>query len=149
MKTIIVCQSYHHGNTEKLANAIAEKYDVEVVPTFQAKEMDLSEYDCIGIASGVAFGRFYPEAEDFARYQLPDHKDVFFLYTCGTLSKKYTENITASAREHHSRILGSYGCRGFDTYGPFKVIGGIAKGHPTEEEIERAAAFYEKITAGR
>jgi len=42
--------------------------------------------------------------------------------------------------------MGSYGCRGYDTYGPFKLVGGIAKGHPTEEEIDGAVAFYNKIS---
>ena len=32
--------------------------------------------------------------------------------------------------------------RGFDTFGPFKLIGGIAKGHPTQSEIDGAVEFY-------
>lgn len=39
-------------------------------------------------------------------------------------------------------MLGVYGCRGFDTFGPFKLIGGIAKGHPTQNEIDGAVEFY-------
>lgn len=34
---------------------------------------------------------------------------------------------------------------GYDTFGPFKVIGGIAKGHPNKEEIASAVSFYRKI----
>jgi hypothetical protein len=30
----------------------------------------------------------------------------------------------------------------FDTFGPFKLIGGLKKGHPTEEEIQGAVDFY-------
>ena len=49
------------------------------------------------------------------------------------------------AEEKRCRELGSYHCQGFDTFGPFKLLGGIAKGHPTEEEIRGAAAFYREL----
>ena len=38
-----------------------------------------------------------------------------------------------------------YGCFGFDTFGPFKIVGGIKKGHPTDEEIEDAVRFYQGL----
>ena len=41
--------------------------------------------------------------------------------------------------------LGEYHCQGFDTFGPFKLVGGIAKGHPTSQEIEGAVAFYRNL----
>ena len=41
--------------------------------------------------------------------------------------------------------LGAYHCLGFDTFGPFKLVGGIAKGHPTEEEIAGATKFYREL----
>ena len=43
------------------------------------------------------------------------------------------------------REIGEYYCQGFDTFGPFKLIGGIAKGHPTEREIHCAVVFYERL----
>ena len=36
---------------------------------------------------------------------------------------------------------------GFDTYGPFKIIGGLKKGHPTEKEIQDAVVFYNGLGA--
>ena len=104
--------------------------------------MDLSAYDRIGIASGVAFGKFYEAAERFMDNSLPKGKDVFFLYTCGNDSGKYANSVSAKARARDCRVLGVYGCRGFDTFGPFKLIGGIAKGHPTQSEIDGAVEFY-------
>ena len=41
--------------------------------------------------------------------------------------------------------MGRYGCLGFDTFGPFKPVGGIAEGHPTEDEISGAVRFYESL----
>lgn len=34
------------------------------------------------------------------------------------------------AEEKHCKELGEYRCQGCDTFGPFKRVGGIAKGHP-------------------
>ena len=47
--------------------------------------------------------------------------------------------------EKEAVILGEYGCKGYNTYGPWKLIGGMNKRHPTEEEITGAVEFFEKI----
>ena len=74
---------------------------------------------------------------------------VFFLYTCGKDNSKYTFSISDIAGNHERKILGSYGCLGFDTYGSFKLIGGISKGYPTQAEIEGAITFFEQIISKR
>lgn len=142
MKTILIYESTHHGNTKKLVDAVAKRYGIRTATVEEAAAMDLSAYDRIGIASGVAFGKFYEATERFMDDSLPKGKDVFFLYTCGNDSGKYANSVSAKARARDCRVLGVYGCRGFDTFGPFKLIGGIAKGHPTQNEIDGAVEFY-------
>ena len=142
MKTILIYESTHHGNTKKLVDAVAERYGIRTATVEEAAAMDLTAYDRIGIASGVAFGKFYEATERFMDNSLPKGKDVFFLYTCGNDSGKYANSVSAKARARDCRVLGVYGCRGFDTFGPFKLIGGIAKGHPTQNEIDGAVEFY-------
>ena len=39
-------------------------------------------------------------------------------------------------------VLGEFGCKGYDTFGPFKLVGGIAKGRPNERDLEKAEAFF-------
>lgn len=147
MKTIIIYESEHHKNTKKLVDAIREKYGIDTVKTSEAGSIDLGSYDAIGLASGIAFGKFYKNLEHFAEKHLPRGKKVFFLYTCGKDNGKYTASISKIASDRHCEILGSYGCPGFDTYGPFKLVGGIAKGHPTQDEIDGAVKFYETHVA--
>lgn len=147
MKTIIIYESTHHGNTKKLVDAVAEKYGVETAAVEEVSGTDLSAYDLIGVASGVAFGKFYEASERFVEESLPEGKTVFFLYTCGNDTGKYANSVRARAEAKGCRVAGTYGCRGFDTFGPFKLIGGIAKGHPTQEEIEGAVRFYEGLMA--
>lgn len=145
MKTLILYESSHHGNTRKLVDAIAEKYQVDTVEISDAESVNLEKYERIGLACGIAFGRLYKNVEDFAVRCLPEGKEVFVLYTCGRNSIKYTERIEEIIQKKGSRMLGAYGCLGFDTYGPFKLVGGIAKGHPTEKEIQKAVEFYESL----
>ncbi len=147
MKSMIIYESAHHGNTKKLVDAIAKEHPVETAGIEEAKSIDLSGYDMVGLASGISFGKFYRRMEEFAT-KIPSGSRVFLLYTCGNPSGGYVKSITRTLESNGARVMGSYGCRGYDTYGPFKLVGGIAKGHPTEEEIRGAVAFYDKISGG-
>lgn len=147
MKPIIIYESTHHENTKKLVDALAKKHNMKTVSIENAESVDLSEYDIVGLAAGIAFGKFYKRMEEFAA-KIPSGKQVFLLYTCGNPSGGYVKSITKTLESNGAKVMGSYGCRGYDTYGPFKLVGGIAKGHPTEEDIDGAVVFYDKISGG-
>lgn len=142
MKTAIVYYSKHHGNTGKLIDAISAGQDVTAIDASEVKKADLSGYDLVGFASGIYYSKFHKSVLQFAEQNLPEGKDVFFLYTCGAEKKGYTKSIAASVEKHNANVLGEYGCLGFDTFGPFKLVGGIAKGHPDGEEIQQAVNFF-------
>jgi len=38
-------------------------------------------------------------------------------------------------------IAGEFSCRGWDTFGLLKLIGGINKGRPDEQDLKRAEDF--------
>ena len=44
-----------------------------------------------------------------------------------------------------SKVIGKVGCKGYDTFGPFKLVGGIAKGHPDEDDIKNAVEFVTRL----
>ena len=146
MKTAVIYYSKHHGNTKKLLDAIAEKhpevdlFDVTVSPT-----VDLSEYDRIGFASGIYYSKFQKTLLQFAKDNMPEGKQTFFIYTYGAEKNGYTKAISEAVQTHNATVLGEYGCFGFNTFGPFKLFGGMAKGHPNESEIENAVKFYEGL----
>ena len=142
-KIAIIYESSHHGNTLKLIDAIAEKYSVTKTDATVHHQADLTEYDVIGFASGIDFGKFYPSVEQFLTGNLPDGKQVFFLYTCAKTSSRFTESIKSKALEKNSTILGEYGCKGFNTYGPWKLIGGMNKNHPDQSELSEAIRNFE------
>ena len=57
----------------------------------------------------------------------------------------YFDAIRKITKAKKCRELGAYQCLGYDTFGPFKLVGGISKGHPTEDEIAGAVKFYRAI----
>lgn len=54
-------------------------------------------------------------------------------------------NLPENAAVVYAEVLGEYGCFGFNSFDPFKLIGGIAKGHPDQSDIDSAVKFYESL----
>ncbi len=145
MKTAIIYYSRHHGNTRKLLDAIAAKFPVTLIDVTDPAATGLSGFDRVGIASGVYFGSFAKQVLSFAREHLPAGTPVFYILTCGSPRKSNCDAIRRITEAKGCPELGAYECLGFDTFGPFKLFGGIAKGHPTEQEIQGAVAFYQSL----
>ena len=145
MSTAIVYYSKHHGNTKKLLDAIAEKHPVTLIDVTAQPDADLSGYERIGFASGIYYSAFAKQIISFANAHLPERKDVFYIYTHGASKGDFLKAMREIADKKHCREIGEYRCQGFDTFGPFKLVGGIAKGHPTEEEIKGAVTFYQQL----
>ena len=144
MKVLIIYESKHHGNTKKLVDAIAEHYEVEVVNAAENPQVDYSAYDIIGFASGIAYGKFYKNVTSYA-HKLPEGKKVFFLYTCANTDKDFAADIRDKAEMCGCTSIGSYGCKGYNTYGPLKLIGGMNRNHPDQDEIAEALHFYKSL----
>ena len=145
MRTAIVYYSKHHGNTKKLLDAIAAAEKVALIDVTERPDADLTSFDRIGFASGIYYNGFARQLLSFASQRLPENKKVFYIYTHGAPVGGFLKGIREIANRKHCRELGAYHCLGFDTFGPFRLVGGIAKGHPTEEEISGAVKFYRQL----
>lgn len=143
-KVAIVYASSHHHNTKKLVENIALKCKIDLFDVLYDNNIDLSNYDIVGFASGIYMSTFHKSLFKFINvHNLPNK--AFLIYTCGSGSKKYSENIKSILVMKGINVLGIYSCRGFDTYGIWKFIGGIAKGHPTPNDILKGIDFVNKI----
>lgn len=143
-KAIIVYHSEHHGNTKKLVDAIAAAHAADLAEADKAAGMDFSAYDAVGFASGIYMSGFHASLEALLNNAGLRGKKAFVLYTSGSGSEKYAAGFAAKLADAGLSLLGVYQCKGFDTFGPFKLIGGIAKGHPTAEDIDGAVRLYER-----
>ena len=146
MKTVILYYSKHHNNTKKILDALKEEDDSLVLFDITSKEeIDLNQFNRIGLASGMYFGKVAPQLVDYADKHLPEHKDVFFITTHGApLIGGLLSTIKIVVKKKRCRIIGKFHCRGYDTY-VFKKRGGIAKGHPNEKDVLKAIKFYKNL----
>ena len=143
MKSMIVYASHHHGNTEKLVKHLANQYEITLINAEELSQITYEGYDLIGFASGIDFGKFYPAVTALAE-TLPAGKLIYALFTCAKDNGKYSDEIQKIAEKTGCTYLGKYGCKGYNTYGPWKLIGGMNKSHPDQEELTKACSFYEQ-----
>ena len=147
MKTAIVYHSHHHGNTKKLVEAIATAHaDVILFEAESCHPDELASYDLIGLASGIYYFSFHKSILRIAA-ELPPNKRVFLLSTYGgnKLGMNYARKLEAVLTDRQEEIIGRFGCLGYNTYGFFKLFGGTGKGHPTDDELRQAVAFYDSL----
>ena len=145
MKLAICYVSAHHGNTRKLVEGVARKIPADLCDRTKTPAPDLSGYDLVGFASGVYYSRLHKTMEAFLeRTNFRPEQKVFFLVTCGIACRSYSKAAQKQLRARGVKVLGAFQCRGYDPFGLFGKIGGIAKGHPNETDIRRAQVFVGK-----
>lgn len=149
MKVAIIFYSSHHGNTKKVLEAIKDLGDVTLFDVLECGDVDLSGYDIIGFASGIYFNNFHKSILDYARKNLPENKKVFLIHTYGCKFKGYTRDMEKIFQEKFCELFGIFGCRGYDTFGPLKLIGGLGKGRPNDKDLEKAREFFKSMVQYR
>jgi flavodoxin len=150
IKCLIVVYSYHHGNTEKVANAFADILKAEVKNPDTFDPQDLQKYDLVGFGAGIDHGKHYAPVLKLAE-DLPNvsNKKAFIFSTSGITGKKKTAADHAALRKilvsKGYTIVDEFNCKGLDTYGVLKYIGGLNKGRPNEEDLKEAEIFADKL----
>lgn len=148
MKTLIVYSSIHHGNTGKIGKVIAGSLNADLVKASDLNSDKLNDYDLIGFGSGVYKGKFHKSILDLIENMIPLHnKKAFVFSTSGMGKEQYNNPIMQKLKEKEFEVVGSFACKGYDTFGPFKLIGGIAKDRPNEEDIQNAKVFAQSMEA--
>ena len=145
MRTAVCYYSRHHGNTRKVLEAMAGEGEMDLIDVTARQTVRLEEYDCVGFASGIYYGKFQEGVLQFARQYLPQGKPVFFVYTYGGAKGIGVKALAEIAKGKNCPVLGEFSCKGYDTFGPFKLLGGIAKGHPDARDLENARRFFRRI----
>lgn len=147
MKIAIIFKSIHQGNTKKVLEGVKGAVDVDLIPVEEVGNKKLDEYDMIGLASGIYMGKCHEQIRKFIDENkvLASGKKVFLLLTCGAIGKKYGEEEKKQLASKGCKVLGIYKCKGYDTYGIYKYIGGIAKEHPNNDDIRNAIQFVKSL----
>lgn len=151
MKSLIIVYSYHHNNTSKVANNIADVLNSDIKTPDKARSNDLEEYDLVGFGSGIDSGKHYKELLDFAEsiININTNKKCFIFSTSGVQGDKKVYKDHSKLREILQSkgydVLGEFSCKGFNTNSILKYIGGINKNHPDDVDINNAKQFAFKL----
>jgi flavodoxin len=152
VKSLIVLYSYHHNNTKKVADAMADAIGAAVKSPMETSERELEQYDLIGFGSGIDSGSHYRELLDFANKISPvDGKRCFIFSTSAIQGDKKVANDHAQLREilqsKGYQVAGEFSCLGYNTNSFLKYIGGMNKGKPGDVDINHARAFALNLLA--
>ncbi len=150
MKSLLVVQSYHHNNTEKIAIVIARVLDSQIKTPKQTDPEELHEYDLLGFGSGIDSDKHYQVLLDFADKlpQLADKNAIIFSTSGLTGEEKRVKDHSALREKLQSkgcRIVGEFQCRGFNTNSFLRFFGGMNKGRPNAEDHKRAEEFAQNL----
>lgn len=145
-KCLIIYYSYHHGNTKKVAEAMAEACGAELCPVKEAGAKNLDGYEIIGLGAGIDRGRHYKPLVDAAEKLDLKGRNVFVFSTSGMGNKNYNTPLIQQLEGKGAVVAGSFACRGYDTI-VLRLIGGIAKGHPDAGELEAAKTFAKSMVS--
>lgn len=149
MKALIVCASVSHGNTARIADAMGEVLAAPVVEPEAVDAGEIGGYDLVGFGSGIFNWQFHPRLRRFVR-SLPDgmRGRAFVLATSGLPEPRFrpaTRPFTRALEGKGFTVDDAFACRGYDTWLPFRLVGGVSKAHPDVDDLAAARAFAERL----
>ena len=154
MTSLLVLFSYHHHNTEKIAKVFEKVLDAPIKKPHQVSPEELEQYDLVGFGSGIYDEKHHKSVLDLAE-KLPrvTDKRAFIFSTCGIPSIGMNEDVVLTNHAHLRAILQSkgyvivdeFGCVGHNTNAFLKLFGGINRGRPNAEDLERAEVFARNL----
>lgn len=144
MNGVIIYKSYHNMNTEKVAKAMAEAIDVELVKVEDLKPKELAEYELIGFGSGIYGGNFHKDLMAFIEDMPPAKGKVFIFSTSGGPVENHHDAIKEKLTGKGFEIVGEFNCPG--EFRPLK-IGFLSKnkGRPNTNDLNNARKFAEDL----
>jgi flavodoxin len=148
--SLILCKSVDHGSTAKVAEAMRGVLGARVAAPEEIPFTSLTGYSLVGFGSGVYYGRMHPALVDWLR-GLPDAKaatiPAFIFTTSGlpVLARLWAAPLRRLLTSKGFAVLGEFACRGFDTWGPLRLTGGLNRNHPDERDLDRARRFANEI----
>ena len=149
-RCLILCKSVHHGNTARVARALADVLHAEVADPEAVPFTCLDAYDLLGCGSGVYYGRLHPAIRDWLR-GLPDapepRKPAFVFSTSGLpmLARLWHRDVRRLLGRKGFAVAGEFACRGFDSWGPLWFVGGLNRSHPDDRDLARAQEFARRL----
>lgn len=139
----IIVASIHHGNTRRVADAIADELFGRVYTVDEAQQLDVSKCELVGLGSGIYFGQHHQSLRALVASWKELPRSVFLFSTAGLPVLRYFQHaaLRRLIRQQSVPVVGEFCCRGWDTVGPLWLMGGINRRHPDAADLARARRF--------
>jgi flavodoxin len=150
MKSLLVLFSYHHKNTEKIANVFAKVLDAQIKTPQQINPEELQEYSLIGFGSGIYGAKHHKFLLDLSD-KLPQvtNRKAFIFSTSAMIGEAKVAKDHSLLREKLQSkgfmIVDEFACKGFNTNSFMKYFGGMNKGRPNAEDLKHAEEFAQNL----
>lgn len=149
-KIIIIYETCHHYNTEKVAHIIAQRLQADLYKPDQIKPALLLDYDVIGIGTGIYFSKPHHKIHSFLdRLPLLSNTKSFLFTTSGNINVRYiqsvVQNIISKMEKKGLKVINSFSIKGWNTFGLFRLVGGINRGHPDLKDLYQVELFANKV----
>ncbi len=150
MKSLLVLFSYHHNNTEKVANVFAKVLDAQIKTPQQINPEEFQEYSVIGFGSGIYGEKHHKLLLDLAD-KLPQvtNRKAFIFSTSAIQGKAKVAKDHSLLREKLQSkgymIVDEFSCKGFNTNSFMKYFGGMNKGRPNAKDLRHAEEFAQNL----
>ncbi len=151
METLVIYKSIHHDNTEEVAKSIAEVLEADLREPENIQAEEVLGKDLVGFGSGIYYRNFHENILNLVK-ELPEieNKKAFLFSTSGLpkipIFHDFEKELKKKLTEKGFEVIGSFSCRGWDTYvSIFDLFGGIHEGRPNEEDLEDAEKFAKQL----
>jgi len=136
MKSLLILFSYHHNNTEKIANVFAKVLDAQIKTPQQINLEELQEYSLIGFGSGIYGEKHHKFLLDLAD-KLPQvtNKKAFIFSTSAIMGE-------AKVAQDHSTLREKLQSKGYMIVDEFS---GMNKGRPNAIDLKHAEEFAQNL----
>ena len=150
MKSLLVLYSYHHNNTEKIANVFAKVLDAQIKTPQQINSEEFQEYSLIGFGSGIYSAKHHKVLLDLAdKLSQVTNRKAFIFSTSAIMGEAKVAKDHSTLREKLQfkgyMIVDEFSCKGFNTNSFLKLFGGMNKGRPNAEDLKHAEEFAQNL----
>ena len=143
---LIICQSIQHGNTLKVAKALAEVLGADVKKPEETNLEEIAAATLVGFGSGIYNGKHHQSLFNLvSRLENQNQKPAFIFSTASVPFKVMHKDLRSNLKDKNFNILGEFQCKGFMDYNFLKFMGGLNNGRPNEKDLIKARKFAKKL----
>ena len=149
-RALMILVSAPGGSTARIAKAIATALGARVLSPAEAKATDLSACAIMGFGSGIIDQEHHKALLSFVDALPPQAGKKAFIFSTSGVSRQFALKhgiddphtpLRKKLVEKGFTVVGEFNCAGFNGNSFLKLIGGMNKGRPNQEDLARAEDF--------